>query len=508
MSAARLASAAKKAIVIPKRIQRGPTDVLKALSATVIPSQAKYVPFVTDEPYLRLRSIKGSALAKISGIKTAKLILNEHPEIFKRDESEPKVEDFQAPELFTDDMDLNEADLKWCIEHGDVKNAITAYNVMKSKNIDIDTHILQEFFELICYYNEADPPTSEELVEMHLGQQNLSSRPVWDNNGVAEKVFIELKERGDKAKAYNTMILGLSKYGQSPRAHQYFQEMNDQKLNACVEVYNCLLQSQQNVRDKAGAQNIETKNSIVDSQSQKLIDQMNAENVLPNRQTFNILLRKLIYSGQRNNTKQPIRLFNEMVSLNIQPSLTTYKSLLECLFKQERGDQDIIRSTLVKVIDTVRSKRHSIVTQQDDQDKYFFPFLMNQLKYKMRDPELAKKVHSSFMVNPSMSANTLSYYTSLFEISFTTDTMENSINLYEELVPYFYSPTREVFEAIIEALELYGGYVNFRDRITSDLMRSVEKDNVKNITLLIKDYKPSGNDRFISHHIRKDSRRS
>lgn len=73
-------------IVVPKRIKRGPTDVLQALSGTIgrdpTASHYKY----HDDPYLMPYSEgdrKGFALAQESGRKTALWIKREHAELFQ-----------------------------------------------------------------------------------------------------------------------------------------------------------------------------------------------------------------------------------------------------------------------------------------------------------------------------------------------------------------------------------------------------------------------------------------
>lgn len=73
-------------IVIPKRIKRGPTDVLLALSRTIgrDPTAAHYK--FQDDPYLMPYSEgdkKGFALAQEAGKKTAQWIKREHANLFQ-----------------------------------------------------------------------------------------------------------------------------------------------------------------------------------------------------------------------------------------------------------------------------------------------------------------------------------------------------------------------------------------------------------------------------------------
>lgn len=80
-----ITTASEDRIVIPKKINRGPTDLLYTLSRTVSrdPTAKEYK--YHDDPYLLPRSIyeKDSfALAQESGKRTAQWIRNEHRELF------------------------------------------------------------------------------------------------------------------------------------------------------------------------------------------------------------------------------------------------------------------------------------------------------------------------------------------------------------------------------------------------------------------------------------------
>lgn len=73
-------------IVLPKRIKRGPTDVLQALADTVgrDPTAAHYK--YHDDPFLMPYSDsdkRGFALAQEAGRKTAQWIKSQHSELFQ-----------------------------------------------------------------------------------------------------------------------------------------------------------------------------------------------------------------------------------------------------------------------------------------------------------------------------------------------------------------------------------------------------------------------------------------
>lgn len=73
-------------IILPKRIKRGPTDLLRALSRTIgrDPTASHYK--FHDDPFLMPCSVgdkKGFALAQEAGRKTAHWIKREHADLFQ-----------------------------------------------------------------------------------------------------------------------------------------------------------------------------------------------------------------------------------------------------------------------------------------------------------------------------------------------------------------------------------------------------------------------------------------
>ena len=87
-------SAAPPDIVIPPRVERGPTDILEALAGTVGKDFTAPHYRYHDDPWLipwRLDSKRVYTLAKESGKNAAKYIMNQHPDLFhhNRIEADP-----------------------------------------------------------------------------------------------------------------------------------------------------------------------------------------------------------------------------------------------------------------------------------------------------------------------------------------------------------------------------------------------------------------------------------
>ena len=86
-------------IVIPPRVERGPTDILAALAGTV--GKDKTAPHYRyhDDPWLipyQLKDKREYVLSKESGRKAAQYIMNQHPDLFSenRIEADPPVNAF------------------------------------------------------------------------------------------------------------------------------------------------------------------------------------------------------------------------------------------------------------------------------------------------------------------------------------------------------------------------------------------------------------------------------
>jgi len=84
-----------KEIQIPTRVERGPTDILKALASTVGRDYtAAHYKFHDDPfliPYSNL-SKRSYALSKEAGRKAAHWVRDQHPDLFQHAEAEPPIE--------------------------------------------------------------------------------------------------------------------------------------------------------------------------------------------------------------------------------------------------------------------------------------------------------------------------------------------------------------------------------------------------------------------------------
>ena len=96
------------AVVIPPRVERGPTDILEALASTVGKDFTAPHYRYHDDPLLtpyKLDSRRQYTLSKEAGRNAAKFIMNQHPDLFlhNRIEADPPATAFQPRVLYNRD---------------------------------------------------------------------------------------------------------------------------------------------------------------------------------------------------------------------------------------------------------------------------------------------------------------------------------------------------------------------------------------------------------------------
>lgn len=154
-------------IVIPKRIPRGPTDILRALESTVKkdPTAPHYK--YHDDPFLIPMSNVGKrtfAMAQEAGRKAAFWVRQENAELFQHREADPPIEAFFPKMVYNENSQVSEDDLINVLKTGSVSNASLVYKLLKEKSIKISPETEQDLLEFVCFYNSEDT-LPEEFIE-------------------------------------------------------------------------------------------------------------------------------------------------------------------------------------------------------------------------------------------------------------------------------------------------------------------------------------------------------
>lgn len=480
------ARVAKTVLKIPLRIERGPTDILKALASTV-----KHVPGIPetslqDDVYLlpiRPNDRRLYLLAKLNGVKTAKYILNKNPELFFRDDAEPKIDAFLPREEFNPDMDLGEDDINWCIENNDAPNGVIAYKSLLEKGIKISDDTLLKFFELLCYTNEEGlidlvdyemsrflPDSEENLVKL-----------TWRTTGLASKIFNQIKVDLDPPRVYSAMIAGLCRYNEHNAAKEIFEEYRDNypDKGLYTMAYNGLLDS-----IRRAYSSVSTAHQALD----EIVSHMERHLVKPDLLIFNSIMKTYrSFNVDDDTIQKAFSLLNDMKTLNIKPSLFTYANFIALLFRYKNGRVygDLAHDVLSEI-----ENSDSILELKDERDATFLQTTMNVFVLNANNLKLAKRLHKIYLKQPNLFHNHRAktrYLNNYFKLVVTTDTIENSLKFYRDYVPSAFLPSPDTYEAFAEALDLYQVSEDVIKKIGEDIIAFKLFDKIKNDAVFRKD---------------------
>lgn len=465
MSASRLI---KTAIKIPTRIERSPTDLLKALSSTVkhVPGQPKFSH--PDDPYLlpaRPTEEKLFTLSRLSGIKTAQFIFNKHPELFLSDDSEPKVESFTAPEEFRPNMNFTEDDIIWCLKNNDSINGIIAYKALQERKVKIKDETLLQFYELMCYSNEEKLMDLIDLDRARFASARELVDMTWKKDGIASKIFNDIKDDIDPSRVYSAMICGLLKYNERNAAMQVFDDFksNHPEKALYTDAYSDLIRAVHILHSS-----VTTAHKALD----EIVEHMRQKSVLPNLKVFNSILDLYArFNVDDEILEKALQNLNDMKSLEIDISFATVSSIIKILARHKNGlpHQDLI----VQILNDAKNSDR-VLEVRDSLDLYCMRLIMKIATNQFTNVKMANYVHQIYLKNPSLLRGTehkRGYFDDYFKLIITTESLENIMEFYETYTMYDFEPSPETYDALFEAIDMYDASPEIRKRIKNDVKR-------------------------------------
>ncbi|XP_061392704.1 small ribosomal subunit protein mS39-like [Musca vetustissima] len=472
-------SAAEEQIVIPKRIQRSPTAILEALSATVgrDPTAPHYK--FHDDPYLIPTSNVSKrtfAMAQEAGRKAAKWIKEEHRKLFMHQEAQPPIEAFAPKLVFTEDSEVTQQTLEQLIKQSQIQDAVFVYNLMKTKGVEITSEAKQSLLELLSFYNHEEPMPEEYYEERWFkentqGQQRQTK--TWKDGDLAEQVFNEIEPK--TTEAYAAIIRGMAKYYQADRAYALFQEALEKQHYLDTATYNSI---------------INNVNFLKETPDQKwelckdLLQQMKQQQLKPNLGTLNALLECIsTFGNYKMGRTCALQVLSEFKKLGVELSLGSYYYVL-IIFCRERGP---VSHVIVDILNEIQGKEFKI---QHPKDTYFFATAMDVCRNHLHDRSLAKKVDKLLHVgnNYDLIGDTYKesiYYRHYFALLCQTSTIEEFLETYDKLVPNVYIPEPGIMEEVLKMVELNAAY-ELIPRLWSDM---VIFDHINRESLLLRTLK-------------------
>ncbi|XP_050449484.1 protein PTCD3 homolog, mitochondrial [Cataglyphis hispanica] len=432
-------------IHIPNRIERGPTDILKALESTISRDYTAPHYKFHDDPYLMPLSktqIRNFALAKESGKKAAMWIRDEHRDLFQHKVADPEIKAFVSPPIYTEESKVTEETLLYEISNGHVSNSVLIYNLLQGE-VTIPTK--QALLELLCFYNHNEA-TNTELLEsrwFQIGEKRIKN--TWISHPEIDILFKFLKEQEPAvaAAAYNAIICGCAKYFNADKVWYMYSECQKNNIPLSIDAYNGIISMVPMLtEDKARALIADIYKAIA------------SNGIIPNIHTFNAVLN--VASTFRN--KQVAldltrNVFADIAKLKLKPSLTTYYYTLRILSKFG----DAAYKTFMMIL---KSLKGETLTIQDARDLNFFVVAMEMASKQFCERQAGEMVNELLLsgenykfIGDSYKENL--YYRAYMELILATEEFETFFKIYSKLVPHVTIPEPAVMKAILEAVQLY-----------------------------------------------------
>ncbi|KRX37792.1 Protein PTCD3 -like protein, mitochondrial [Trichinella murrelli] len=451
----------ESALDIPDRIPRSHTDLLESLASTVKddPTAGHYA--YMDDPYLIPSSNaakRSYLLGKYSGKNAARYFAREFPTLFMLDYDEPRLNAFRPQKLPVEENGSTEEDLIDRMRKIHVQAAIAVYENAVKKGVQISQETLLAFLEFLCYYNATQPnlEISAERRWFERGfHENCSKN--WKERGLAEKIFQTIQP--ETRRAYAAIINGLLKYNSYLKAEEMFRKMKEASLKPDIDLYNAMLDSVWQLR----ADNKERWQYCL-----QLLNEMRDDDIQPDVQTFNTLLWTLkAMRFWKFSPKYAMEVYQEMLHLDLEPTLTTYLCLVEIFMKSPDFE-----SLVEQIVSRLRGK--SLKTE-NQRDELFFPKIMQRCCENGQSVEIADCIHEilTFKNNPacigSFQAETVYYENYLTLVARHGSSFEEFFKYYDRFVPRNYSPNARMFRELLHLVDSTGSYEHLT-RIWSEML--------------------------------------
>lgn len=475
-----LSTDADEKIEIPKRIARGPTDILRALESTISRDTTAAHYKYHDDPFLIPMSNTGKrvfAMAQESGRKAAQWVRAQHSDLFQHMESDPPITAFFPKVVYDENSNVTEQDLKQVINDVLVSDAILVYKLCKEKGVEISAETELSLLELLCYSNSTDV-MSDELIEEKWFKQTTSTkekmRKTWKDGSIAEEIFISIEN--PRSQAYSALIQGMAKHYQVDRAWQLFEEAREKQIPLSVGAYNKIISVSNFLKEEYEIR----WNFVVD-----LLNSMAKAKVQPNLGTLNAVLEIMSVMGLSKQTRDRVlQVLAEFKQLGIEPSLASWYFILITYCKERGPTSPILRDILQEIENT----EHKI---QDIRDTYFFVTAMDVCRNHLFDKELGKRVHHLLLYGNNYNLIGDSYKESIYyrhyvSLLCATEPLDEFMEYtYNVLIPHVYVPEPGVMGEILKSVESNRA-IEYLPKLWSDMIVFDHTNREKLITHILK----------------------
>ncbi|OAF68443.1 Pentatricopeptide repeat domain-containing protein 3, mitochondrial [Intoshia linei] len=430
---------------IPARIDRKSTDILETLSKSIKQTKNTLNYNFIDDPHLiNQSSLMYLALNKASGRKTAKFVVDQYSHLFFNNPTVPKVEAFSSLKHKEDPPELNKTNFtafQDYLAQRNIPKCIELYQLNADSNGNdkwkLDENMIEEFFSLMCFSN-SDQLNIELEREENTFLSNDSEKfsgNTWKNEGFADKFFSEI-EKTDKI--YNIYLCGLCRFGDTVRAKEIFEEM-DNNVKIFKSSYDAYIKIISYMNNNSSWNYVKT-----------ICNKISKDGISPDVYTFEALFQYLsaVMSSRDYKKKLAVTLTTTMKNMNIEISLSCLYHLLDIFYSKYSYEEKIA----YQVFDYVKSAKKDNLTQNSYHYK-FLPKLMNIAAQK-KDFKFATQINNLLKAsNMELLGDNLSislYYHHYLLLLYQNVNLHNFFEIYSQIVPNIYVPNKNYMITLLK----------------------------------------------------------
>jgi len=448
-------------IVIPPRIERGPTDLLEALAGTVGKDHTAPHYRYHDDPWLipyKNNSKRDFTLSKEAGKKAAQYILNNHPDLFDHNRivAEPPITAFQPRAAYNRDNVTLEL-LDNLVTSFQVQDSIEVFNLLKEKGKEVPTDLKQSLLELVAFHNESE--AEEEGME---SKGMIREQENWKVGGFVEQMYSEGGISTESERV--AMLMGLGRHMGGQKVWQMYNECKANKDLVPVEGFNVTISR---IGKKDGVE--KSMGSV-----KEVLTDMKEAGVAPNVNTLVSVLEVLAVHAKTKEyeacCRNALDVLAEFRVLEVGMSLAVYKVLLDIFVDKKFNSKSPILSDILLELE---GKDMSMA--QNPQDLWFMPRAM-QVCNQQNNAKLAWKVDeflhtgNNIRLLSDFQMETV-YYQNFLTAVLNNDDFKVAMELYNKMVPHTFSPMFSYYQILMNHLHTNGA-LQYLGKVWDDIMAS------------------------------------
>lgn len=429
-------------VSLPQYVERGPSEVLRAITAGIARDPTAPDHRFHDDPYLipynSLRK-RDYIMSKEGGRRSARYILDKHPELFEKNliEMEPPIKAFM-PRLMYSEKKASEEMLRVFLAGHNVKDSVKVYRALEKRGEKVGAETRQALLEVLCFHNEEE--AIEEDFNLISGVTEWREEAVqWKVGGLAEEIYAE----EPTPQARSALLCAMAKYSKFERGWELYQECKAAGDPLDVEALNAAIRC------------VSVKGGFVLGWQEvtAILNRMKDSGAGPDHGTVLACLKWLVPFRQQDHAlacEKSLAVLSEFKSAGVPVSLAAYKAVANVFCKRGKSNE-MAHHIMAAVANQDWSEQTGVV---DQDDTYFFYSMMGiatstdslSLAYKLRDL-LAVGGNHVFL---SDYGHSYRFHHGLLSLMLRHEPIDVFMKTYERLVPHEFSPTSDLAMKVLQ----------------------------------------------------------